>query len=304
MIAMLRSIVSGTAAPHRWPWVRRLRDRFQGKNEPRKNEPGGTYQCSHGRHRPTLVASAGALGSNQPVRYANSMASSLDIAAEIQDIAETHSGDALSPGQLQKVMFYAHALSLALDGEPLFAEPFEAWTHGPVEPASWAEGKSDPSFSRRRTRRSQMPDAMRHRLRGAVIVFGGLSTIELSNATHAERPWIDAREGLRPDAASTRTLDTTLIRDWYGHLIEEGSDAMADLGLSPPEGEESWLPAYRTAVNLRRLSGHPFFDEARSRDLRRQLGHDAVPADWSAVLEAAKPLTAGERADVVRFGRT
>lgn len=41
--------------------------------------------------------------------------------------------------KLQKLCAYAQALSLAYLGRPLFSEPLEAWTHGPVAPCLYHE---------------------------------------------------------------------------------------------------------------------------------------------------------------------
>jgi uncharacterized phage-associated protein len=44
------------------------------------------------------------------------------------------SGDLISNLKLQKLLYYAQGFHLALFDRPLFLEPLEAWTHGPVVP--------------------------------------------------------------------------------------------------------------------------------------------------------------------------
>ena len=40
----------------------------------------------------------------------------------------------LTPLQVQKLVFFAHAWMLGLRGRPLINEPFEVWKYGPVVP--------------------------------------------------------------------------------------------------------------------------------------------------------------------------
>ncbi|OQY42717.1 MAG: hypothetical protein B6240_13665 [Desulfobacteraceae bacterium 4572_87] len=45
---------------------------------------------------------------------------------------DEEAGDLISNLKLQKLVYYAQGFYLALYDEPLFNEPIEAWTHGPV----------------------------------------------------------------------------------------------------------------------------------------------------------------------------
>src|SRR4051794_29818552 len=45
---------------------------------------------------------------------------------------DEESGDNITHLKLQKLLYYAQGFHLAIQGEPLFAEPIEAWEHGPV----------------------------------------------------------------------------------------------------------------------------------------------------------------------------
>lgn len=41
--------------------------------------------------------------------------------------------------RLQKLVYYAQAVHLATEGEPLFADRIEAWVNGPVTPSLYQE---------------------------------------------------------------------------------------------------------------------------------------------------------------------
>lgn len=51
-------------------------------------------------------------------------------------------GDAMTNLKLQKMVYYAQGFSLALYGKPLFADPIEAWEHGPVCPVLYRKYKT------------------------------------------------------------------------------------------------------------------------------------------------------------------
>ena len=48
--------------------------------------------------------------------------------------AEQQGQERLSHMKLQKLLYYAHGLHLAVGRGPLFPEIIEAWTYGPVVP--------------------------------------------------------------------------------------------------------------------------------------------------------------------------
>jgi uncharacterized phage-associated protein len=50
-------------------------------------------------------------------------------------------GNPVTQMKLQKLVYFAHGLHLALYGEPLISEKFQAWKFGPVVPAIYHEYK-------------------------------------------------------------------------------------------------------------------------------------------------------------------
>lgn len=120
------------------------------------------------------------------------MHSAFDIAQYFLAQTSEDAGDLISNLKLQKLVYYAQGFSLALHETPLFAEPIEAWLHGPVVPELYQryktygsghiphpEGFDLNSFSHRE----------RELLDEVYEFYGQYSAWRLRQLTHAETPW-------------------------------------------------------------------------------------------------------------------
>lgn len=125
-------------------------------------------------------------------------------------------GDLMTHLRLQKLVYYVQAWHLAIAGEKIFPERFQAWVHGPVEEGlyrrfrhyGWQpimDAPSDP----------ELPDAVTAFIDEVLDAYGGFTAWELERMTHAEDPWIKARGDLAPDDASQTYIDETEMRDFY-----------------------------------------------------------------------------------------
>ena len=125
-------------------------------------------------------------------------------------------GDPISHLKLQKLVYYAQAWYLALYGEALVDERFEAWVHGPVSPTlyqrfkgnSWSPIEADVGAP-------DLPPEVREHLAEIFEAYGGFSALDLERLTHAEEPWIAARGDLEPTAPSTNPISEDLMRRFY-----------------------------------------------------------------------------------------
>lgn len=59
-----------------------------------------------------------------------------------EEQAKQMTGDLMTDLKLQKMLYFAQCWHLARYGEPLFSSKIEAWDHGPVVPAIYADFKS------------------------------------------------------------------------------------------------------------------------------------------------------------------
>lgn len=125
-------------------------------------------------------------------------------------------GDPITNLKLQKLVYYAQAWYLALNGERLIPDAFEAWVHGPVVPALYER------FSAYRWNPISedvpvpcLPKEVEDHLREVDEVYGGLLNWDLERQVHAEFPWLAAREGLDPHEPSTNVISEEGMQRFY-----------------------------------------------------------------------------------------
>ena len=129
-------------------------------------------------------------------------------------------GDLTSNLKLQKLLYYAQGISLALRDAPLFEERIEAWEHGPVCPPVYGEYKThgsnaipapvgfDPA---------SVPLDDRQVMNEVHTVYGQFSAWRLREMTHDEPPYKDYyRPGIRgiviPQSALKAYFATRITR--------------------------------------------------------------------------------------------
>jgi len=125
-------------------------------------------------------------------------------------------GDPITNLRLQKLMYYAQAWYLALNGEQLIPDAFEAWVHGPALPAVW-ERFSGYRWSpiSEEVPEHRLPEQVESHLREIMEVYGGLMAWDLERMAHGEDPWRYAREGLPPDEESTNVISEERMKRFY-----------------------------------------------------------------------------------------
>ncbi|UBF27030.1 DUF4065 domain-containing protein [Kovacikia minuta CCNUW1] len=111
--------------------------------------------------------------------------------------------------KVQKLLYYAQSIHLALYNEPLFEEEIQAWRYGPVCPPAYRfysdfEAKQLPIP--REASLSQLPSDEKELLEKVWEYFGGYHAYRLSDMTHGEFPWKRARRGLSPEGSSIEPI--------------------------------------------------------------------------------------------------
>lgn len=142
------------------------------------------------------------------------MASVHDVAAYI-----LHKQGSMSTMKLQKLCYYSQGWSLAWDERPLFNEEIQAWANGPVvyelfdkhrgrfTVSSWPSGNA-------RAIKGDEKDTI-----DAVLnSYGKLSGQQLSDKTHQERPWLEARGPLKPGSRSDTKLSLDTMQEYFSSL--------------------------------------------------------------------------------------
>lgn len=141
--------------------------------------------------------------------------------ANVFDVAEFILDDLgfSSTMKLQKIVFYSHAYHLVHNGSPLIDERIEAWANGPVVPALFDKHRHSfvvPSghfaeFAGKKPLGSSEVTA----IRAALEAFRNKTGAELSDLTHSEAPWRNARKGLSPAARSHNEISNAAILEFY-----------------------------------------------------------------------------------------
>jgi uncharacterized phage-associated protein len=156
------------------------------------------------------------------------MASVHDVAKYILD-----QRGSMTTWKLQKLVYYSQAWHLVWTEDALFQDRIEAWANGPVVPAlynnhrrkfkveKWGKGDSDRLSKLELTTIDRVLES-----------YGSLSGHQLSQLTHNEGPWLEARGGLAPTEISSNQISLESMNAFYLALD-------ADNG-AIPIGEIDW----------------------------------------------------------------
>jgi uncharacterized phage-associated protein len=150
------------------------------------------------------------------------MTSVLDVAAYI--LARE---DQMTAMKLQKLCYYSQAWSLVWDEKALFSERIEAWANGPVAPVLYAKHRGN--FILGPGAIPGSPDALTAEQCDSVNVvldfYGKKSAHELSDLTHREAPWRDAREGVPPGERCDKEITVEAMYEYYDGLYKDDPES-------------------------------------------------------------------------------
>lgn len=138
---------------------------------------------------------------------------------DLADYILAHQGP-MSAMKLQKLVYYSQAWSLVWDDGELFPDEIEAWANGPVVRQLYDRHRGlfrlDPGFF------DGDPSALTQEQQETVDVvlafYGDKDAQWLSDLTHIEAPWRDARSNLPEGARSARTITKAALAEYYGSL--------------------------------------------------------------------------------------
>ena len=137
-----------------------------------------------------------------------------DVASEILCLCGP-----LTTMKLQKLVYYSQAWSLVWDDRPLFKSRIEAWANGPVVPDlyRWHSGEFEVSDCPKGSPEN-LTQEQKDTIRAVVRFYGSRSSQWLSDLTHRELPWLEAREGLAPGQRGRREIPLFAMAEYYGSL--------------------------------------------------------------------------------------
>jgi len=147
----------------------------------------------------------------------------VDVRDVGQYILEKQGG--MTTWKLQKLVYYCQAWSLVWDDEPLFPDDIEAWANGPVVRKLYDIHAGKFRVSKIK---SGDPARLSHDQRETVDAvlgaYGHKPPQWLSNLTHSEPPWKDARRQARLSAGErgSAVIRLDAMAEYYGSLRAEG----------------------------------------------------------------------------------
>jgi uncharacterized phage-associated protein len=136
-----------------------------------------------------------------------------DVAKYFVSLVDEEAGDSITNLKLQKLLYYAQGVNLALNDAPLFAEEIEAWTHGPVVPKEYHRYKQHggEAIPVERVNLDVYPKELRELLDEVNEVFGQFSAAKLRAMTHNEPPWKDTPPGAVISTESMKAYFKTVV---------------------------------------------------------------------------------------------
>jgi uncharacterized phage-associated protein len=121
--------------------------------------------------------------------------------------------------KLQKLVYYSQAWSLVWDERPMFRAPIEAWANGPVVPALYKVHRGQFKVAAWPKGDSKQLDKDARDTVDAVLEYYGHRTAQwLSDLTHAERPWRDARRGVPEGERGSQVITTAALHEYYSGI--------------------------------------------------------------------------------------
>jgi len=122
--------------------------------------------------------------------------------------------------KLQKLVYYCQAWSLAWDEIPLFDEDFQAWANGPVCPELFNEHRNRFVLSKDYFKDYEY-DFFKEQIEtmeSVISHYGDKEPLWLSDLTHQEAPWRDARHGLPAGEPSQTIISKESMQQYYAGL--------------------------------------------------------------------------------------
>ena len=148
----------------------------------------------------------------QPIDVANFFLSAMDDDA----------GDLISNLKIQKLVYYAQGVHLAMFDTILFDEEILAWEHGPVVSSLYQEFKAfgknaiEPNFTE--FDMNVFTEDQKNMLKDVYNTFGQFSAWVLRNMTHEESPWLETTQNGKVIGG---VISTELLKNYFKTQIED-----------------------------------------------------------------------------------
>ena len=122
--------------------------------------------------------------------------------------------------KLEKLVYYCQAWSLVWDERPMFPERIEAWANGPVVTALFDahRGLFKVNSSTFHGNSASLDRDALDTIDAVLKYYGNKTSQWLSDLTHKEDPWKDARAGIPPGVRSNREITQASMAEYYSSI--------------------------------------------------------------------------------------
>lgn len=126
----------------------------------------------------------------------------------------------MSAMKLQKLLYYSQAWHLVWEDDLLFRENIEAWANGPVvrELFQMHRGQFRVEAGFFRGKSSALPKGSKDVVNRVLAFYAPKDAQWLSDLTHMEKPWKEARKGLADGDRGDRVISLESMADYYSSL--------------------------------------------------------------------------------------
>lgn len=131
-----------------------------------------------------------------------------------------HKGGHMSTMKLQKLVYYAQSWSLVWDEKPLFDSRIEAWANGPIIPDLYDQhrGLFTATIDTFPEDSEKLTEDEKETIDVVLGAYGHLNGQQLSDLSHSERPWREARKGVEDGASSTNKVSEEVMQEFYSAM--------------------------------------------------------------------------------------
>ncbi len=126
----------------------------------------------------------------------------------------------MSTMKLQKLCYYSQSWSLVWDDCELFPEEFQAWANGPVckELYNATKGVFSVTANNEPGNSNNLSDNQKDTINKVLEYYAPHNAQWLSQLTHMEDPWQEARKGIPAGQVSDSIISKESMALYYGNL--------------------------------------------------------------------------------------
>lgn len=145
------------------------------------------------------------------------MANVFDVAKYILE----NTGE-ISTYKLQKLCYYSQAWNLVWHDIPLYDSPIMAFAHGPVIKELYDYHKGQFSIKSSDIKKCKLSniltDSEKDTINRVLQFYGNKTAQWLSDLTHMEEPWRNARKGIPDGQPSSKVISLSDMMEYYSSL--------------------------------------------------------------------------------------